>query len=65
MIVGPSNYCEGDLLEFSATGISTYLWSTGETTPTINIAPTMDLTIWVKEGVDCTCLLYTSDAADE
>ena len=50
--------CTGDSTTLTATGASTYSWSTVETTPSINVSPSID-TVYVVIGTDvngCTSL---------
>jgi len=47
--------CKGEEVELTATGEGTYLWSTGETTATIKVAPTADTTYTVTVTSDLGC----------
>ena len=51
-IIGPTNICVGDSAQLIATGGTTYLWSTGDSSYTITVAPgsTTTYSITVSNG---------------
>lgn len=55
VILTPSalQICKGNSLTISATGAQTYTWSTGATTPTISVSPTVNTTYSVSGTNPC------------
>lgn len=53
-ISGSDSVCNGQSVTLSASGGTTYLWSTGSTTSSIIISPSSNTTYWVK-GVTGIC----------
>ncbi len=51
IVITPSlqGLCAGDTVTFTASGGTTYLWSTGETTPSITVSPTVT-TVYTVTG---------------
>jgi len=51
-----SNYCEGDTLQLTAQGDGSYLWSTGDTTATLEVvvAGTSTYSLTVTDSTGCT-----------
>lgn len=50
--------CKGNSKTLIASGAGNYLWSTGQTTPTITVSPAVPTTYWVV-GRNATCLADT------
>lgn len=50
-IEGRNMICLGEQTSLTATGCDTYLWSTGETSATINVRPTENTSYWVEGTV--------------
>jgi len=53
------NICLYDDIDLSVEGGTSWLWSTGETTPTINVAPTVNTVYSVTASDDCGNTDYT------
>ena len=50
---GPTSFCIGDSVELTASGFSTYVWSTTETTPSILVNTTGTYTVTVTDLMNC------------
>lgn len=50
---GPTEFCEGGSVELTAGGGSTYLWSTGQTTPVITVSESGNYSVMVTDSNGC------------
>jgi gliding motility-associated-like protein len=50
---GPTTFCDGSSVNLISTPGSTYLWSTGETTPGINVASSGSYTVITTNATGC------------
>lgn len=57
-ILGNNTFCRGDSTELTASGDYTYLWSTGETTPTIYVKTTNSYSVTATNSAQCTTVAY-------
>ncbi|OFY64454.1 MAG: hypothetical protein A3H98_05145 [Bacteroidetes bacterium RIFCSPLOWO2_02_FULL_36_8] len=48
-----STICRGQSVTLTASGASSYLWSTGATTDSINVSPTINTTYFVRDINEC------------
>ena len=75
---GPITFCNGGNVILTSSAGTSYLWSNGATTQSINVTTAGSYTVQVTNANGCqsavsaatvvnvnACLLYTSDAADE
>ncbi len=64
---GPTTFCEGESVNLSAGAYSGYLWSTGETTETINVTASGSYSVTVTDANGCmgasAAVAVTVDAA--
>ena len=51
---GPTTFCQGNNVLLTATGGTSYVWSTGETTSTITVGTAGAYTVTVTDGSGCT-----------
>ncbi|HNF72305.1 MAG TPA: proprotein convertase P-domain-containing protein, partial [Chitinophagaceae bacterium] len=51
---GPLQFCPGDSVILTSTFSPSYLWSTGETTPSIVVSTSGSYTVSVSDGLGCT-----------
>jgi hypothetical protein len=51
---GPTTFCSGESLELEAPdGFATYLWSNGESTPSVTVAASGSYNVTVSDGSEC------------
>lgn len=50
---GPTSFCMGGSVDLTASGFSSYNWSTFETTPTITVNSTGTYSVTVTDGMGC------------
>lgn len=50
---GPTTFCEGQTVALTANSASSYIWSNGETTQSINVTTTGNYTVTVKDSAGC------------
>ena len=50
---GPTTFCEGGEVTLTSSGASTYLWSNGATTPSVNTRTSGRFSLTVKDGSGC------------
>ena len=55
-ITGQAIICQNDSIDLTASGGSTYLWSTTQTTPTISITTAGTYTVTVTDGNNCSAV---------
>jgi gliding motility-associated-like protein len=62
---GPTTFCEGGSVNLTSSPGTTYLWSTGETSPGINVSTTGSYTVQVTDASGCQSTLSLPEVVTE